>query len=55
MEVDSNGWQLLSALSLLVREGDAVAEVCKYLIITLPAEVENKLKFPLQMDYLVLF
>ena len=30
MEVDSNGWQLLSALSLLVREGDTVAEVWKY-------------------------
>ena len=30
MEVDSNGWQLLSTLSLLVREGDAVAEVPTY-------------------------
>lgn len=29
MEVDCNGWQLLSTLNLLVGEGDALAEVSK--------------------------
>ena len=52
MEVDSNGWQLLSTLNLLVGEGDALAEVSKHKIQVRTGNVFDSNKNRLILVYL---